>query len=114
MTDDEIKRAIDDITQAICRGDNKTSLRTLAVALETLRAQRWISVEDELPETSDSVMISVNGKIGRTEYESAMMIGSYCRVDGWMIDDIPVDYDKDNFTVEAWRKLPEIYGGSEE
>lgn len=74
---------------------------------------KWIPVKEDLPKTADSVLISINGKIGKINHEHSIMFGSYCSVDGWMIEDVKVDYNKDYFEVEAWQKAPEIYDGRE-
>lgn len=66
---------------------------------------RWISVEEQLPEDDVLVLVTVSGIYNALTFANAIQIGAYDR-DRWFIEGYE---DWNNPNVTAWMPLPEIY-----
>ena len=69
------------------------------------RKNRWISVEEQLPEDDVLVLVTVSGIYNALTFANAIQIGAYDR-DRWFIEGYE---DWNNPNVTAWMPLPEIY-----
>lgn len=75
------------------------------VRLDEAAQPKWISVEDELPEVSDVVLVIASGKPrANVELHNAMLIASYWGDEGWIADGFE-GWDK--LDVTHWMQLPE-------
>lgn len=69
-------------------------------------AQRWISVEEALPEFDEEVIVCVSGKDGNITYEHAVLGGNNFYDNGkWYIDGVY----RENVKIHAWMRLPDAY-----
>ena len=66
---------------------------------------RWISVEEQLPEDDVLVLVTVSGIYNALTFANAIQIGAYDR-DRWFIEGYE-DWNNPNVTV--WMPLPEPY-----
>ena len=66
---------------------------------------RWISVEEQLPEDDVLALVTVSGIYNALTFANAIQIGAYDR-DGWFIEGYE---DWNNPNVTAWMPLPEPY-----
>ena len=69
------------------------------------RKNRWISVEEQLPEDDVLVLVTVSGIYNALTFVNAIQIGAYDR-DGWFIEGYE---DWNNPNVTAWMPLPAPY-----
>lgn len=69
------------------------------------RKNRWISVEEQLPEDDVLVLVTVSGIYNALTFANAIQIGAYDR-DRWFIEGYE---DWNNPNVTAWMPLPEPY-----
>lgn len=66
--------------------------------------QRWIPVEERLPEGDDAVLAVVSGKpMENITLIGSVQIASYCAEAGWFITEFPW---WDELTVTHWMPLP--------
>lgn len=70
-----------------------------------MNVPRWISMEEQTPETSDLVLVIANGKPRENiELRDAILIASYWADEGWIAD----GFDGwDGLDVSHWMPLPE-------
>ena len=80
--------------------------------MEELRRQqdRWIPVEERLPEGDEFVLATVSGIYNNITFSSAIQLAGYCEDDGWFIEGYP---DWDAPEVIAWKPLPKPYKGGQ-
>ncbi len=80
--------------------------------VEELRRQqdRWIPVEERLPEGDEFVLATVSGIYNNITFSSAIQLAGYCEDDGWFIEGYP---DWDAPEVIAWKPLPKPYKGGQ-
>lgn len=71
---------------------------------------RWISVEERLPEGDEFVLATVSGIYNNITFSSAIQLAGYCEDDGWFIEGYP---DWDAPEVIAWKPLPKPYKGGQ-
>ena len=69
------------------------------------RKNRWISVEEQLPEDDVLVLVTVSGIYNALTFANAIQIGAY-DMDRWFIEGYE---DWNNPNVTAWMPLPEPY-----
>ena len=76
--------------------------------IERLKEQnRWIPVEERLPEEDTIVLLTVSGLLyGSITFSDAIELGNLCSDGSWFIEGYP-DWDDPNVT--AWMPLPEPY-----
>ena len=77
--------------------------------IERLKEQnRWIPVEERLPEEDTIVLLTVSGLYSCITFSDAIELGNLCSDGEWFIEGYP-DWDDPNVT--AWMPLPEPYQG---
>nr|DAI88018.1 MAG TPA: Protein of unknown function (DUF551) [Caudoviricetes sp.] len=75
--------------------------------IERLKEQnRWIPVEERLPEEDTIVLLTVSGLYSCITFSDAIELGNLCSDGEWFIEGYP-DWDDPNVT--AWMPLPEQY-----
>jgi hypothetical protein len=75
--------------------------------IERLKEQnRWIPVEERLPEEDTIVLLTVSGLYSCITFSDAIELGNLCSDGEWFIEGYP-DWDDPNVT--AWMPLPESY-----
>ena len=75
--------------------------------IERLKEQnRWIPVEERLPEEDTIVLLTVSGLYSCITFSDAIELGNLCSDGEWFIEGYP-DWDDPNVT--AWMPLPEPY-----
>ena len=75
--------------------------------IERLKEQnRWIPVEERLPEEDTIVLLTVSGLYSCITFSDAIELGNLCSDGEWFIEGYP-DWDDPNVT--AWTPLPESY-----
>ncbi len=75
-------------------------------ALEEQDKDRWIPVEERLPEEDTIVLMTVSGLYGCIIFSDAIQLGNLCSDGSWFIEGYP---DWDDPKVIAWMPLPEPY-----
>ena len=90
---------------------NEFERSQLVTILKELAAERakyhWILPEMELPESGDSVLVTVSGHFGGMIFQDALELAVYDPVVGWIVDGYP---EWEEPEVKAWMHLPEAYG----
>ena len=64
-----------------------------------------------LPESGDSVLVTVSGHFGGMIFQDALELAVYDPVVGWIVDGYP---EWEEPEVKAWMHLPEAYGSDVE
>lgn len=94
---------------------NEFERSQLVTILKELAAERakyhWILPEMELPESGDSVLVTVSGHFGGMIFQDALELAVYDPVVGWFVDGYP---EWEEPEVKAWMHLPEAYGSDVE
>ena len=94
---------------------NEFERSQLVTILKELAAERakyhWILPEMELPESGDSVLVTVSGHFGGMIFQDALELAVYDPVVGWIVDGYP---EWEEPEVKAWMHLPEAYGSDVE
>ena len=94
---------------------NEFERSQLVTILKELAAERakyhWILPEMELPESGDSVLVTVSGHFGGMIFQDALELAVYDPVVGWIVDGCP---EWEEPEVKAWMHLPEAYGSDVE
>lgn len=67
--------------------------------------ERWISVEERLPERDEGVLVTVSGIYNQTTFESALMLGTWLGPEGWYCNEWPL---WESPGVTHWRPLPAL------
>jgi hypothetical protein len=70
---------------------------------EVLKRQRWIPVEERLPESDGDVLTIVTGKVNNVTLIDAQEIGSFDKSEGWILEMWPEWEDP---KVTHWMPLP--------
>ena len=113
----DIKQTIEVLQNMIANadGDELIARRSAIDAVIQVRAfvesDKWILVEDALPEDDGAVLVTISGKAGNIHFDHAIVTAEYCEGEGWCID--PFDFELKGAWVKvyAWQPLPEPYGG---
>lgn len=66
---------------------------------------RWISVEERLPERDEGVLVTVSGTYGQITFERALMLGTWLGPEGWYCAEWPL---WETPGVTHWRPLPAL------
>lgn len=94
---------------------NEFERSQLVTILKELAAERakyhWILPEMKLPESGDSVLVTVSGHFGGMIFQDALGLAVYDPVVGWIVDGYP---EWEEPEVKAWMHLPEAYGSDVE
>lgn len=94
---------------------NEFERSQLTKLLKELAAERakyhWILPETKLPESGDSVLVTVSGHFGGMVFQDALGLAVYDPVVGWIVDGYP---EWEEPEVKAWMHLPEAYGSNAE
>ena len=87
--------------------DYAAAFETAIEALEKQATSDWIPVSERPPEDPDeSVLITVNGTYKNITFEDAVMLATYDKDEGWIIDGYQYWLTAQ---VTAWQPLPEPY-----
>lgn len=96
-------------------GDEFIALRSAIDAVIQVRAfeesDKWVRVEDALPEDDGTVIVTISGKAGNIHFDHAIVTAEYYEGEGWCID--PFDFGLKGAWVKvyAWQPLPKPYDG---
>ncbi len=90
---------------------NEFERSQLVKLLKELAAERakyhWILPETKMPESGDSVLVTVSGHFCGMVFQDALGLAVYDLIDGWTVDGYP---EWEEPEVKAWMHLPEAYG----
>lgn len=79
-------------------------IRELEAELAKIREEnRWIPVEERLPENDHSVLVIVSGRIGNIHLDRAIELAEFSMDEGWVLEMWP---EWENPTVTHWKPMP--------